>query len=136
MPHPVIEGWWFVGDIDWLKYILAARRRLLVLTGVRIFRAASASGWDDLLMVGVRIRMILSAALAVVLLFYGAHGSYQYLAGTPTTATVTSCAATSLHGDQKMHNCKATWNIGGQSQTGPLSTGARVFGSDQGWMFV
>jgi hypothetical protein len=63
--------------------------------------------------------LIVLAGFALVFFVMGGVDFAQYLAGTPTTATVTNC------GKGKFNSgCTGTWSIGGVSQTGPIKGGS------------
>jgi hypothetical protein len=73
--------------------------------------------------------IVVFSALPVLYFGEGVYDSYGYFAGTPTTATVTSCRAPrSRHGGflraLSERSCKATWTVGGESHTGHI-TGPR-----------
>jgi hypothetical protein len=53
--------------------------------------------------------------LLVVIFGMGSYTFYEYRSGTPTTATVVHCYGV------KSKKCDATWNIDGQSYTGPVA---------------
>ena len=61
--------------------------------------------------------IIVSLAVALYFLYDAARDFLGYQFGTPTTATIISCA-TAQRG--KSTGCTATWSIDGQSHTGPI----------------
>jgi hypothetical protein len=59
----------------------------------------------------------------LAMLAYEAPFAYGYWVGTPTTATVAQCQAGGLlpkWSSSSIIYCDGTWNVGGQSQGGPI----------------
>ncbi len=78
--------------------------------------AAAETGRDRRSVMGW-IFTIVFAVFALPSLFLGSVQVYQYLSGTPTTATVTHCS-----GGNGV-DCTGTWSIGGVAHTGPIEQG-------------
>jgi hypothetical protein len=66
---------------------------------------------------------LLLVAFGVGILAYGAQFAHGYWVGTPTTATVTHCHVGGLFpkvSEGSRTYCDGTWNVVGQSQSGPI----------------
>lgn len=68
------------------------------------------------------LRDILCVFGAVCVLSWQAYIVYEYSVGTRTTATVDHCNVTrgNWYTWVSLSSCRATWNVGGQSQTGTI----------------
>jgi hypothetical protein len=74
----------------------------------------------------VAFAIVVFSALPLLYFGEGVYDSYGYFAGTPTTATVTSCKAPrSRNGGflrvLRERKCKGTWSVGGRSHTGRIT---------------
>jgi hypothetical protein len=82
---------------------------------------------------GMLLVILVCAAVPLYSFGSGAYNFYGYRAGTPTTATVSSCHHNRTGRRGNMFNfveprdCTGTWSIGGVSQTGVIVGGREGF---------